>query len=111
VDGPLRVRVRSNVDDLFMNALRQTVSQELENARRKIEAEVQQRVEGRKEQLAEFKRKKEEEIQQRYEELQSQIEEKVQLVEDKKKELEERKKELESSLKDEIKDRIGIDFK
>lgn len=110
VNGPLRVRVRSNVDDLFMSALRQTVSQELENAKRKVRAEVQKRVDGRKEQLAKFKQEKEAEIRKRYEELQAQIDEKIQLVEDKKKELEERKKELESQLKDKIKDKIGIDF-
>jgi uncharacterized protein (TIGR03545 family) len=110
-EGPLRVRVRSNIDDLFMSALRQTVSRELENAKRKIEAEVQQRVEGRKEQLEDFKQQKEEEILKRYEELQAEVEEKIQLVDDKKKELEERKKELEDSLKDEVKDRIGIDFR
>jgi uncharacterized protein (TIGR03545 family) len=110
VDGPLRVRVRSNVDDLFMNALRQTVSQEVENAKRKIEAEIQKQVEGKKEQLAEFKAEKEAELQQRYEELQAKVEAQLKVVEEKKKELEERKKELEDSVKDKIKDKIGIDF-
>ncbi|HBX67605.1 MAG TPA: TIGR03545 family protein, partial [Balneolaceae bacterium] len=110
VDGPLRVRVRSNVDDLFMNALKQTVSQEVENAKRKIEAEVQKQVEGKKEQLEEFKAEKEAELRQRYEEIQAKVEEQLKVVEEKKKELEERKKELEDSVKDKIKDKIGIDF-
>lgn len=110
VDGPLRVRVRSNVDDLFMNALRQTVSQELENAKRKIEAEVQKRVDGKKEELAAFKAEKEAEIRQRYQELEAEIQKQLEAVEEKKKELEEKKKELENSLKDKIKDKIGIDF-
>lgn len=109
-EGPLRVRVRSNVDDLFMNALRQTVSQEVENAKRKIEAEVQKQVEGRKEQLAEFKQEKEAEIQQRYEELQAKVDEQVKRVEEKREELEKKKKELEDELKDRIRNRIGIDF-
>lgn len=109
-EGPLRVRVRSNVDDLFMNALRQTVSQEIEEARRKIEAEVQKQVEGRKEQLAEFKQQKEAEIRQRYEELQAKIDEQVKRVEEKREELEKKKKELEDELKDRIRNRIGIDF-
>jgi uncharacterized protein (TIGR03545 family) len=110
LDGPLRVRVRSNVDELFMNALRQTVSQEVENAKRKIEAEVQKQVEGKKEQLEEFKAEKEAELRQRYEEIQAKVEEQLKVVEEKKKELEERKKELENSVKDKIKDKIGIDF-
>lgn len=110
MDGPLRVRVRSNVDDLFMNALRQTVSQELENAKRKIEAEVQKRVDGKKEELAAFKAEKEAEIRQRYQELEAEIQKQLEAVEEKKKELEEKKKELENSLKDKIKDKIGIDF-
>lgn len=108
--GPLRVRVRSNVDDLFMNALHQTVSQELEKAKRKIEAEVKQRVEGKKEQLTEYRREKEAEIRQRYEELQAQVDKQLEAVEAKKKELEEKKKELENALKDKVKDKIGIDF-
>lgn len=105
-EGPLRVRVRSNVDDLFMNALRQTVSQEVENAKRKIEAEVQKQVEGRKEQLAEFKQEKEAEIRQRYEELQAKVDELEQRVEEKREELEKKKKEIQ----DRIRNRIGIDF-
>jgi len=109
-EGPLRVRVRSNVDDLFMNALRQTVSQEVENAKRKIEAEVQKQVEGRKEQLAEFKQEKEAEIRQRYEELQAKVDEQVKRVEEKREELEKKKKELEDELKNKIRNRIGIDF-
>ncbi|WP_421772918.1 TIGR03545 family protein [Gracilimonas sp.] len=110
VDGPLRVRVRSNVDDLFMNALKQTVSQEVENAKRKIRAEVQKQVAGKKEQLERFKNQKEAELRKRYEEIQARVDEQLQKVEEKKKELEERKKELEDSLKDKIKDKIGIDF-
>ncbi|MBO6585224.1 MAG: TIGR03545 family protein [Gracilimonas sp.] len=110
VDGPLRVRVRSNVDDLFMNALKQTVSQEVENAKRKIRAEVQKEVAGKKQQLEKLKAEKEAELRKRYEELQAKVDEQLQVVEEKKKELEERKKELEDSLKDKIKDKIGIDF-
>ncbi|MCP9291677.1 TIGR03545 family protein [Gracilimonas sediminicola] len=110
VDGPLRVRVRSNVDDLFMNALKKTVSQEVENAKRKIRAEVQKQVAGKKQQLEKLKAEKEAELRKRYEELQAKVDEQLQVVEEKKKELEERKKELEDSLKDKIKDKIGIDF-
>lgn len=114
IDGPLRVRVRSNVDDLFMDALRQTVSREIENARRKVEAEVQKRVAGKKEQLEDFRDEKDAEIRQRYEELRSKVDEQIQLIEQKREELEEKKKQLEEELKekaeDELKKRIGIDF-
>lgn len=110
VEGPLRIRLRSNIDDLFMNALRQTVSEEVAEARRKIEAEVQRQVAGKKEELAAFKSEKEAEIMERYNALQEKVREQVEKVEQKQKELEEKKKELEAALKNTIKDRIGIDF-
>lgn len=110
VEGPLRIRLRSNIDDLFMNALRQTVSEEVAEARRKIEAEVQRQVAGKKEELAAFKSEKEAEIMERYNALQEKVREQVEKVEQKQKELEEKKKELEDALKNTIKDRIGIDF-
>ncbi|WP_103665935.1 TIGR03545 family protein [Gracilimonas amylolytica] len=110
VEGPLRIRLRSNIDDLFMNALRQTVSEEVAEARRKIEAEVQRQVAGKKEELAAFKSEKEAEIMERYNAIQEKIREQVEKVEQKQKELEEKKKELEDALKNKIKDRIGIDY-
>lgn len=109
MDGPLRVRVRSNVDELFMNALRQTVSQEIELARQRIEAEVQSRVEGKKEELAAFKEEKEAEIRARYDTLQAKVQEQIDAVEAKKEELEEKKKELEDAIRNRIRNRIGID--
>ena len=110
VEGPLRIRLRSNIDDLFMNALRQTVSEEVAEARRKIEAEVQRQVAGKKEELVTFKSEKEAEIMERYNAIQEKIREQVERVEQKQKELEEKKKELEDALKNKIKDRIGIDY-
>lgn len=110
VDGPLRIRLRSNVDDLFMNALRQTVSEKVAEAKRKIEAEVKQQVAGKKEELAAFKSEKEAEIMDRYNEMQTRIQEQLDKVEKKQKELEEKKKELEEALKNKLKDRIGIDY-
>lgn len=109
-DGPLRVRIRSNVDDLFMNALKKTVSQEVEKARAKVRAEVDKQVAGKKEKLEAFKAGKEAEIQKRYEAIQQKVDEQLQRVEEKKKELEGKKKELENAAKDKIKDKIGIDF-
>jgi uncharacterized protein (TIGR03545 family) len=109
-EGPLRVRIRSNVDDLFINALKKTVSQEVEKARNKVRAEVDKQVAGKKEQLRKFKAEKEAEIQQRYETIQQKVDEQLQQVEAKKKELEAKKKELENAAKKKIKDKIGIDF-
>jgi len=110
VEGPLRIRLRSNIDDLFMSALRQTISEEVAEARRKIEAEVQRQVAGNKEELEAFKTEKESEIMDRYNNIQEKIREQVDKVEQKQKELDDKKKELEDALKNKIKDRIGIDF-
>lgn len=109
-EGPLRVRVRSNVDDLFMNALRKTVSAEIEKARAEVRAEVEKQVAGKKQELEALKAEKEAELRKRYEALRAKVDEQLQLAEQKKKELEEKKKELENALKDKIKNKIGIDF-
>lgn len=111
LDGPLKVKVRSNIDDLFVNALKSTVSKEVDRARQKIESRVRSEIGDRKEQLLAFKQEKEAEIRKEYEKLESRVNEEIKKVEEKKKELEKKKKELEDSLKDKIKDRIGIDWK
>lgn len=110
VDGPLKVRIRSNIDDLFVNALKNTVSKEVDRARQRIEAEVRKEVEGRKEDIIAFKEQKEAEIRKEYEQLEARIQQELQKVEEKKAELEKKKKELEDSLKNKIKDKIGIDW-
>lgn len=109
-EGPLRVRLRSNLDDLFVQALRETVSREITQAREKIENEVESRVEGKKEELIAFKQEKEAELRERAAEIRTKIDEQLKVVEEKQKALEEKKKELEDSLKNKIKDKIGIDF-
>ena len=110
LDGPLKVKVRSNVDDLFVNALKSTVSKEVDRARQKIESRVRSEIGNRKEQLLAFKNEKEAEIRKEYEKLENRVNEEIKKVEEKKKELEKKKKELEDSLKNAIKDRIGIDW-
>jgi uncharacterized protein (TIGR03545 family) len=110
LDGPLKVKVRSNVDDLFVNALKSTVSKEVDRARQKIESRVRSEIGNRKEQLLAFKNEKEAEIRKEYEKLENRVNEEIKKVEEKKKELEKKKKELEDSLKNNIKDRIGIDW-
>ncbi len=112
VDGPLKIRIRSNIDDLFVNALKSTVSKEVDQARARIENEVQQRIGDRKEELLAFKDEKEAEIRQEYDKLEAKVNEQLKLVEQKKEELEKRKKEIEEELKkkaaDALKKRIGF---
>jgi uncharacterized protein (TIGR03545 family) len=112
LDGPLKVKVRSNVDDLFLNALKETVSREVENAKRKIREEVESRVTEKKQEVEELVREKEEELRAEYDKLEAQINERLKVIEEKKAELEKKKKELEEELKnkalDTIRDRIGF---
>ncbi len=112
VDGPLKIRIRSNIDNLFVDALKSTVSREVEQARARIENEVQQRIGDRKEELLAFKNEKEAEIRQEYDKLEAKVNEQLQIIEQKKEELEKRKKEIEEELKkkaaDELRKRIGF---
>lgn len=110
LDGPLKVKVRSNIDDLFVNALKSTVSKEVDAARKKIEDRVTREIGDRKEQLLAFKNEKEAEIRQEYEKLEKRVNDEIKKVDEKKKELEKKKKELEDSLKNAIQDKIGIDW-
>ncbi len=108
LDGPLKVKVRSNIDDLFVNALKSTVSKEVDRARQRIENRVEAEIGNRKEQLLAFKNEKEAEIRAEYEKLEKRVNDEIKKVEEKKKELEKRKKELEDSLKDKVLDKIGF---
>lgn len=108
LDGPLKIKVRSNIDDLFVNALKNTVSREVDAARKKIEDRVNQEIGDRKEQLLAFKTEKEAEIRMEYEKIENRVNEEIKKVEEKKKELEKKKKELEDSLKDKLRDKIGF---
>tara|TARA_R110002124_G_scaffold219424_1_gene385309 strand:- start:17165 stop:18991 length:1827 start_codon:yes stop_codon:yes gene_type:complete len=108
LDGPLKVKVRSNLDDLFVNALKSTVSKEVDRARERIESRVRSEIGDRKEQLLTFKDEKEAEIRKEYEKLENRVNEEIKKVEEKKKELEKRKKELEDALKNKLKDKIGF---
>ncbi len=108
--GPLNVKLRSNVDDLFLNALKQTVSKEIEDARNKIEAKVRGEVENKKAELEKFRAEKEAALREKYAKIEATVNEQLEAVEEKKEELEKKKKELESAVKDKVKDKIGIDF-
>ncbi len=108
VNGPLDVKIRSNLDDLFVNALKGTVSKEVDQARQKIESEVQNRIGNRKEELLVFKKEKEAEIRKKSEQLENRVNDVAKKAESKKKELEKKKKELEDALKNKLKDKIGF---
>lgn len=112
VDGPIQVKVRSNIDKLFVDALKSTVSDEVEKARAKIEDEVKSRIGDRKEQLYAFKDEKEAELKKKSEELQTKVESQLKVVENKKEELNKRKKEIEEEIKkkaaDALKKKIGF---
>ncbi len=111
-EGPLRARVRSNVDDLFLNALKRTVQAEVDNAKRRIENEVQSRVNAKKAEVRKLVEEQEAILRNKYDELETKVNEQLAIVEKKKEELEEKKKELEEELKnkalDAVKKKIGF---
>lgn len=109
-DGPLKIRVRSNLDNLFLDAVKSTISKEVAEARAKIKNEVEQRVNEKKEEVREFVTSKKEELTAKFDQYEKEITGKLAIVEQKRKELEERKKELGKGLLDKAKDKIGIDF-
>lgn len=112
VDGPLDVKIRSNIDNLFVDALKGSISKQVEDARNKIESEVQSRIGNKKEELLSFKDEKEAELRAQYDQLEAKVNEQLQIVEKKKQELEKRKKEIEDELKnratDAVRSRIGF---
>ncbi len=115
VDGTadkLQVKVRSNIDDLFLTALRSTISKEVENARRKIQAEVDEKVNAKKAELERLVASKERELRAEYGRLEQQLNDQLAIVEQKRKELDEHKKKLEKDLKNKAVDAIKkkIDF-
>tara|TARA_R110000868_G_scaffold259361_12_gene517485 strand:- start:4970 stop:6817 length:1848 start_codon:yes stop_codon:yes gene_type:complete len=112
VDGPLKVKIRSNIDNLFVNALKSTISKEVEQARAKIEARVKREIGNRKEQLLTFKNEKEAELRKEYDQIEARVNEEINRVTEVKEELEKRKKEIEEELKkkaaDALRKKIGF---
>lgn len=110
--GPLNVKVRSNIDDLFLNALRGTVTREVEEAKRKIRNEVESRVNDKKAEVENFAKDQEAKLRSEYDKYEARVNEKLKIVDEKKAELEKKKKELEDAIKkkaeDAIKKRIGF---
>lgn len=107
-EGRLDVKVRSNIDDLFLDALKGTVSKQVEDAKRKIRSEVESQVTAKRREVEALVREKEAQIQKEYEALQAKVDEQLEKVEAKKAELEKKKKELEDSVKDALKKKIGF---
>lgn len=112
VDGPLKVKIRSNIDNLFVDALRSTISNEVEQARAKVEARVKKEIGNRKEQLLAFKDAKEAELRQEYDKLETKVEEEIAKVTKLQEDLEQRKKEIEEEIKkkaaDALRKKIGF---
>lgn len=110
--GPLRVRVRSNIDDLFLNTLRQTVQAEVDNAKQQIRKEVETRVNTKRREVEALVASKEQELREHYDEFEARINEELQIVEKKSEELQAKKKELEDAIKnkavDVLKKKIGF---
>lgn len=111
-EGKLDVKVRSNIDDLFLDALKGTVSKQVEDAKRKIRSEVESQVTAKRQEVETLVREKEAQIREEYNALQAKVDEQLKLAEAKKVELEKKKKELEDSIKNKAKDalkkRIGF---
>lgn len=99
-DGPLNARVRSNIDDLFLNTLRNTVQAEVDAAKRQIQNEVEGRVNEKKQEVLALVDEQEAMLRGKYDEFETRINEQLAVVDQKKEELEKKKKELEDAIKD-----------
>src|SRR5690554_5243464 len=113
IDGTsdkLNIKVRSNIDDLFVNALKNTVQKEVDAAKKKIEAKVTEEVAAKRKEVEKFASEKEAQLRAEYDKIEASVNEQLQKVEEKREELEKKKKELEDSVKGAIKKKIGIDF-
>lgn len=112
VDGPLNVKIRSNIDNLFVDALKSTISKEVDEARAKVEERVKEEIGDRKEELLSFKDEKEAELRQEYSNLEAKVEEQLTKANKLKEDLEKRKKEIEDEIKkkaaDALKKKIGF---
>lgn len=106
ISGPLNVRVRSNIDDLFLNALRGTVTKEVEEAKRRIRNEVEGRVNEKKAEVESFASEKEAQLRSEYDKYEARVNEQLKVVDEKKAELEKKKKELEDAIKKRAQDAI-----
>ena len=111
-DGPLNARVRSNIDDLFLNTLRNTVQAEVDEAKRQIQNEVEGRVNDKKAEVMALVDEQEAMLRGKYDDFEARINDQLAIVEGKIEELEAKKKELEDSLKDDaidaVRKRIGF---
>ncbi len=111
-EGPLKAQVQSNIDDLFLNTLRNTVQAEVDAAKRQIQDEVESRVNDKKQEVLDLVEEQERILREKYDELEAKVNEQVAVVEKKVEELEKKKKELEDAVKDgaldAIRKRIGF---
>ena len=111
-EGNLDFKIRSNLDDLFVNALRSTISREVENAKAQIRNEVDKQVNSKKAEVEELIASTEQRLRQEYAKYEKQINDQLKIVDEKKAELDKKKKEIEDSAKGKVKDvlkKIGFD--
>tara|TARA_R110002096_G_scaffold303080_1_gene498010 strand:+ start:6771 stop:8621 length:1851 start_codon:yes stop_codon:yes gene_type:complete len=109
IDGTadkLNIKVRSNIDDLFVNALKNTVKKEVDAAKKKIQDEVERQVTEKRKEVEKIAKEKEAQLRAEYEKLQAKVDEQSKKVEEKKAEIEKKKKELEDAVKDAAKNAL-----
>lgn len=109
IDGTakkLDIKVRSNIDDLFVNALKNTVQKEVDAAKKKIQDEVERQVSEKRKEVEKIVKEKEAQLRAEYEKLRAKVDEQTKKVDEKKAELEKKKKELEDAVKDAAKNAL-----
>lgn len=104
--GNLSVKIRSNLDDLFLNALRSTISKEVEDAKAQIRNEVDKQVNSKKAEVEQLIASNEQKLRQEYDKYEKQINDQLKIVDEKKKELDKKKKEIEDKVKNKAKDAL-----
>lgn len=105
----LTMTLRSNLDDLLMRSIRQTIQKEVDEAKRRLRKEVESRVADKRKELENLIASKQEAILGKAGSIEELAQSRLNLADDKKKELEERlKKALEGKAKDLLKN--AFDF-
>ncbi len=84
----LDISIKSNLDDLLMKSLKETVSKEIDKAKQQIRARIDKEVDKYRDQLETLVQNKEKELKAELEKIEDLIEEQEQKIEAKKKEIE-----------------------
>ena len=108
--GPLKAKVSSNIDDIFLNTLRSTVQNEVEAKRRDIEQRIKNEVDDKKVEVLSLINEQQIKLKSDLKELETRVYDQFERVDDKLKALEAKKKELENAAKDGAVDAIRKKF-